>query len=533
MTIRGTFRRARFLAGMLLLVCLLLPAGAALADPSFVNNEFQAKWQRADKPVQDGTSNPPRSWLWGPESFLPPGGVTTEPYADSPGGSRKVDYFDKARVELNNPSTGLVTNGLLVIEMISGREATGDATNITRKPADIPVAGDAVNNDGPTYASLASVASLNFDKPSPDRTGQLANETLNKAGQTGAASAALAAKAKYVYFDKVLKHNIPDVFWNFMNQKGNIFENGKLVDNQPILGSNPAAPWLDATGYPLTEAYWTRVTVGGVVKDVLVQAFQRRVLTFTPDNPAQYQVEMGNVGRHYFTWRYSPSYDIPTTPPPTTTPVAPKPPTEPTGTVKGCSDLPTSTARTPFNCGPAGMPVKIAAEYQPGEVVTIDRYDPGNNLVQTFQGTTNSKGQFEITLDSWPTNTPGFWTYKLRGKVSGKELVLYVWLEQPSSKPTMIASPTSGNTDQIFDFLVTGFMSTDFIHFGLIAPDGQSFATERINGTRVGSGGGLIFSLRFGDDPPFNQKGTWTVVITANDLSHGYRFCTVQITITD
>ena len=42
----------------------------------------------------------------------------------------------------------------------------------------------------------------------------------------------------------------------------------------------------------------------GVDHDVLVQPFQRRVLTYSPDNPSGWQVEMGNVGRHYYLWRY-------------------------------------------------------------------------------------------------------------------------------------------------------------------------------------------------------------------------------------
>ncbi|HUZ03363.1 MAG TPA: hypothetical protein VMU89_23715, partial [Thermomicrobiaceae bacterium] len=59
-----------------------------------------------------------------------------------------------------------------------------------------------------------------------------------------------------------------------------------------------------ATGYPLTEAYWTSVLVGGVSRQVLVQVFERRVLTYTPANPSGWQVEAGNVGQHYYTWRY-------------------------------------------------------------------------------------------------------------------------------------------------------------------------------------------------------------------------------------
>jgi hypothetical protein len=37
---------------------------------------------------------------------------------------------------------------------------------------------------------------------------------------------------------------------------------------------------------------------------VLFQAFQRRILTYTPDNPEGWKVEMGNVGAQYYNWRY-------------------------------------------------------------------------------------------------------------------------------------------------------------------------------------------------------------------------------------
>jgi hypothetical protein len=37
---------------------------------------------------------------------------------------------------------------------------------------------------------------------------------------------------------------------------------------------------------------------------VMVQVFERRVLTYTADNPPAFQVEMGNIGQHYYQWRY-------------------------------------------------------------------------------------------------------------------------------------------------------------------------------------------------------------------------------------
>ena len=95
------------------------------------------------------------------------------------------------------------------------------------------------------------------------------------------------------------KHTVASVFWSFMNSSGPVDQNGTSMSGP--LFQNP----FYATGYPLTEAYWTHVLVGGTTKLVLVQVFERRVLTFTPDNPSGWQVEAGNVGQHYYNWRFN------------------------------------------------------------------------------------------------------------------------------------------------------------------------------------------------------------------------------------
>jgi hypothetical protein len=83
-----------------------------------------------------------------------------------------------------------------------------------------------------------------------------------------------------------------------MNRTGTVYESGRFVAGQPVFD------WLYVLGYPTTDAFWTNVAVGGVERDVMFQAFERRLLTYTPSNSPPFQVEMGNVGRHYYQWRY-------------------------------------------------------------------------------------------------------------------------------------------------------------------------------------------------------------------------------------
>jgi hypothetical protein len=81
-------------------------------------------------------------------------------------------------------------------------------------------------------------------------------------------------------------HNVPLAFWSYLSAL-------------PV-------PWQTTMGYQLTEAFWVQVTVNNVPATwVLVQPFERRVLSYTPSNPSAFQVEMGNIGQHYFEWRYT------------------------------------------------------------------------------------------------------------------------------------------------------------------------------------------------------------------------------------
>lgn len=246
------------------------------------DSAFADVWRRADLPVQQGATN--RSWLWGPRPLR----TTVESYRESPGYERLVEYYDKSRMELTRPDADrrnrwFVTNGLLVRELVSGKLQVGDNEFAEGVPAEIPVAGDPdPANPAPTYRAFGGVVSL--DRRAPERVGQDVTATIDAAGNVGDDSALRRPETRIANYDSNLGHNVPEVFWRYMNA---------IPDD-----------WVFAFGYPISEPYWIRARVGGVEKPVLVQLFERRVLTYTPGNPRGFEVEMGNVGQHYHRWRY-------------------------------------------------------------------------------------------------------------------------------------------------------------------------------------------------------------------------------------
>lgn len=133
------------------LMALVVGVSAASAAGEYApGDRFEATWARTDKPVADGQVS--RTWIWGPGANTAP---MTEEYADSPGGERTVQYFDKSRMEINNPdadpgSDWYVTNGLLVVEMMTGQMQIGDHEFVPHDPAQVNVAGDAGDPATPT-----------------------------------------------------------------------------------------------------------------------------------------------------------------------------------------------------------------------------------------------------------------------------------------------------------------------------------------------------------------------------------------------
>ena len=277
---------------VLLIVCLLLvapfearPAHASPLAPAFVRH-----WARDDAAIASGEEQ--RPWTWGPLVLR----EAAEPYEQTPTGRREVWYLDKGRMEITHPEADpddwFVSSGLLVREMISGQMQIGDGQYEFWQPAAVPVAGDLEAPAGSTitYADLRRHASVDGLGVAPPRGHDTAIvDLIAPGGELEEADHLRAYNVRASGYDEVLGHNIAGVF----------------------LEALPAEALLRIAGRPLTEPFWARVPVGGQQRDVLLQAFERRVLTFTPTNPAGWQVEWGNAGRQYAQWRYG-DFDLST-----------------------------------------------------------------------------------------------------------------------------------------------------------------------------------------------------------------------------
>ena len=268
-------------------------------------------WYTTDSLVADAAVE--RTWLWGED---PPKYYAYEPYTETQHGMRLVYYYDKSRMEITDPLAPrdgegwYVTNGLLVNELITGQMQVGDADFVERSPAEVPIAGDPDDEGGPTYATFNGVLEaepLPADLP--------ISQTITRDGTVGFDSALISYGVVGAYLDETTGHRVANVFWDYLNSTGPIMTDDGVVEGRLF------DPWFFATGLPVTEAYWAKVKVAGVVQDVLVQCFERRCLTYTPANPPGWRVEMGNVGLHYYSWRYGDDEPEP--------PAEPEPPEEP------------------------------------------------------------------------------------------------------------------------------------------------------------------------------------------------------------
>ena len=310
-------RRSALFRGVLLMGMGLVLLSAVVAAPVFTHGSaadtpfgssaFGTLWSSIEPTVPN---------FWGP-AFQP---AIQEPYQEATNGSRLVQYFDKARMEQTTAS-GSVTNGLLTVEMVTGQRQMGDTSFTAFSPSALPVVGDPANTWPPYSAFGSGVFAAKVNK-SGEPTGTVYKPDGMFGLNPGLGADPGAAFGSYQSDPGGrFAHNIPLAFWSY-------------------LAALPL-PWQTAMGFPLTEAVWVNVILNTTPTWVLVQPFERRVLSYTPTNPAGFQVEMGNIGQHYYQWRYMTNPGGPTGPATTT----PLPTVVPTAfTMPNPSATPTSTA---------------------------------------------------------------------------------------------------------------------------------------------------------------------------------------------
>lgn len=271
----------RALTVLLTGLAILTGLGDAQAAQDFASPLFAQRWQQDEAIVLN---------FWGPLATATD--ALAEPYDGERGcprevpscvindqgpGRRLVQYFDKGRMELHRDDAGgrILTSGLLVRELITGQVQVGDTHFEARAPAAVAVAGDTTNpfplyrdlGSGPAVATVAPLGTPVTLLLTPQGSG-----TIGPQDEQTVVS----------LIDRPTGHGLPVAFAAFRARVG--------VEN---------------VGLALTDPFWADVLVGGQPRRILIQAFERRVLTYNPANPAPFRVEFGNVGQQYVLWRYS------------------------------------------------------------------------------------------------------------------------------------------------------------------------------------------------------------------------------------
>jgi hypothetical protein len=269
----------RYMIGTVAMVVSLSMLGVPTAAATYYGSpKFQQLWQASEAISTNfwgplGTAREPQLEAYAEGQATqpcPPGQACAQVIRP---GQRLVQYFDKGRMELNQPDA-TVTSGLLASNLVHGQIQIGDTAFVSKPVPAIPIAGDP-DNPGPTYAQLNAKSRELLD-PAPQQTGATTQATLSAAGEITVSTVPASAPATFTVFDDTTKHNVPKAFADY-RAKVNLLN----------------------VGFAVSEPFYANVKVGGTPKDVMIQVFERRVLTYTADNPDAFKVEMGNIGQHY------------------------------------------------------------------------------------------------------------------------------------------------------------------------------------------------------------------------------------------
>src|SRR5204863_484813 len=162
----------------------------------------------------------------------------------------------------------------------------------------------------------------------------------------------------------------------------------------------------------ITEPYWARVKIDGVYQDVLFQLFERRALTYVPSMPKGWQVQMVNVGQHYYRWLYGG---------PLPTPLVPL--ATPLPNIPDAVDATIVPSVQPGYGPPNGQFTFSARGLAGSEPVQVKFTDPNGSVVypansNNGQYTAGADGVLQFTLQpdqAFPAAPLGVWLFELHG----------------------------------------------------------------------------------------------------------------------
>jgi hypothetical protein len=345
----------RWVSLIVTLALVALPGfSVAAATPAFANPAFQTQWQQGEAITPN---------FWGPAIT---GGVTEQYLYSGTNKTRLVQYFDKGRMELyggvtNTPKVQ-VTNGLLATEMIKGQIQIADDQFQPMPPPAIPIAGDP-DNPGPTYATLATTpGGQGMLAPARNLGGNRVSAGLGPNGEQAGGVLPANPGTLLAIYDAPTQHNVTQAFADYRLKAG-----------------------LATIGYAISEPFAAMVKVAGTQRQVIVQVFERRVLTYTADNPDAFKVEMGNIGQHYAKWRYP-------------------------GGVPGTATVPSGTTPPAAGTYPGKIVFETSSRQMQGEIYLMNPDGSGKTKVTT--GTTplfapdGSRIVYFVTVLSAPNGSP-------------------------------------------------------------------------------------------------------------------------------
>jgi sporulation and spore germination protein len=179
-------------------------------------------------------------------------------------GGIAAQYFEKGRIEDHRAEQADLAWGFMY-----GRLT---AELIERDPSGL------VNGTGMTYAILREASAPEHRHAPP-------------IGFTGGTIVipsaidlpAMAGEGVFVPYDAQLRaaagYYVPRLFWSYITRR-DYFPGG----------------WLHDIGLPITDPLTVETYKAGELRKITMQAFERTVLTYDPQNPPAWQVERGNLG---------------------------------------------------------------------------------------------------------------------------------------------------------------------------------------------------------------------------------------------